>query len=150
MDTLYDKSHIAEAHHSPHKRELTPHALKQSFSNPLCGDEFVLYLAPADAGVFNGSYLGRCCLVCQRSADLLFTAMNGRPLPIVAAALPWFMRQQPMPEMPEEVNQPMRAFWEQLARYPTRHRCANFPWQSLQEALGKEAAAPGSVSGCDL
>ncbi len=130
MNKLYQPDDIERALHGPHFRQLPDAQVEFTNHNHMCGDDLTLYLKLEDGGL-QGSFLGRCCIVCRTSANLMLGAVTGEAIVDARALIGEFLKTT---EPPTRIV-PFEEFWANLKDFPTRHKCATFPWLSLAQAL---------------
>lgn len=80
MEDLYRELILEHYKHPRNHGELDPADVKQSDSNPLCGDEITMTLRIADGRVTDVRFNGRGCAISQASASLLTEDIKGKAL----------------------------------------------------------------------
>lgn len=107
--------------------------------NPLCGDRIELMLDVDDSGVIRAvGFQGDSCAIATASASLLTEVLQGATLGRARELMAVFRgalagEPQPLPEALE----PLRA----VRQFPSRIKCANLPWASLEAALAGDEVA---------
>ncbi|MDN3519648.1 SUF system NifU family Fe-S cluster assembly protein [Aquisalimonas lutea] len=107
--------------------------------NPLCGDRIELMLDVDDSGVIRAvGFQGDSCAIATASASLLTEVLQDATLARARELMAAFRstlagEPQPLPEALE----PLRA----VRQFPSRIKCANLPWASLEAALAGDEVA---------
>lgn len=108
--------------------------------NPLCGDRIELMLDVDDDGVIRAiGFQGDSCAIATASASLLTEVLQGAGLARARELMTAFRgaleggEQQSLPEALE----PLLA----VRQFPSRIKCANLPWASLEAALAGDEVA---------
>lgn len=105
--------------------------------NPLCGDDYHLYLQIADGVIQDVGFQGSGCAISKSSASLLTTLIKGKT-PEEAAKLQenvlYLMTHDQVPEACKKESGRMVIF-EGVREFPVRVKCATLIWHALQDAL---------------
>ncbi len=105
--------------------------------NPLCGDDYHLYLQIADGVIQDVGFQGNGCAISKSSASLLTTLVKGKT-PEEAAKLQesvlYLMTHDQVPEACKKEAGKMVIF-EGVREFPVRVKCATLIWHALQDAL---------------
>lgn len=116
--------------------------------NPLCGDDYHLYLTIQDGVIRDVGFQGSGCAISKSSASLMTTLIKGKT-PEEAANL----RESVMGLMTgektgdEAKKQAGRmVIFEGVREFPVRVKCATLIWHALQDAL-KDAPMGPSAKG---
>lgn len=113
--------------------------------NPLCGDQFTLYVKLAHGVIEDIAFQGAGCAISMASASLMTTALKGKK---PEEALVLFRRvhamltEGPNGEVkPEDVGKlaALSGVWE----FPVRVKCATLAWHTLRSVLD---ATGGQIS----
>ena len=106
-------------------------------TNPLCGDEMVVYLKLDGECIADISFQCTCCGISMASASVMTDIVKGetigdasRILGDFAAALSNPGESAAQPPSPEKA-----ALLDTVRRFPARARCALLPWTTLEGAL---------------
>ena len=154
LDHLYQEV-ILDHNRSPRNFRALPDATQYSHGvNPLCGDDYQLYLAIEPGGVIRDvGFQGSGCAISKSSASLMTTVIKGKPIAEVARFKDQFlafMTQDPPPK--EAKSQIGRlSIFEGVREFPVRVKCATLIWHALGDALkdagrGSPAANPPKIS----
>ena len=119
-------------------------------SNPLCGDNYIVWLRVENGVITDASFQGSGCAISKASASLMTTAVKGKS---VAEAEVLFERFHEMltggsgnlTGMPSGVKA-----LSGVSAFPMRVKCATLSWHAMKEALtqpqidpaGQEPAQP--------
>ena len=117
--------------------------------NPLCGDQFDLYLTVADGVITDVSFKGRGCAISTASSSLLTEVLKGKTTDEAKLILDGFLSKVTggesveMPESLEEDFERLSPF-DGVVGYPARVKCASLSWRTVEAALkaGGVAAEP--------
>lgn len=109
-------------------------------SNPICGDNYTVWLKVEDGVVADASFQGSGCAISKASASLMTTAVKGKS---VAEAEVLFDRFHEMltgggnstAGMPSGVKA-----LSGVSAFPMRVKCATLSWHAMKEALTKPRA----------
>lgn len=111
-------------------------------SNPLCGDEIVMYLRIDGERIADAAFQCTCCGISMASASIMTEMVRGK-LVREAKGLVWGLVAM--------VNNPTaasdctsaerRALLETVRRFPARTRCAALPWVTLEGILANSEHA---------
>jgi nitrogen fixation NifU-like protein len=110
--------------------------------NPLCGDQFTVYLHMDGDTVRDISFQGAGCAISKASASMMTQIVKGKSR---AAAERLFHRfhglvtgEEP-PQTGEDLGK--LAVFSGVSEYPARVKCATLAWHTLQAALEGQAEA---------
>jgi nitrogen fixation NifU-like protein len=109
--------------------------------NPLCGDQFTVFLHMDGDSIRDISFQGSGCAISKASASMMTQAVKGRSR---AEAQRLFGRFHDLvtghaAEGAEDVGK--LAVFSGVSEFPVRVKCATLAWHTLQSALaGKEEA----------
>lgn len=143
-DELYQQV-ILDHNRTPRNMRAMPNATHQAQGlNPLCGDEYRVYLAVDAVGVIRDvSYEGHGCAISKASASMMSLAMVGKT---VEEARRYFEAFHAL-----VVGKAERAaaacdlgklkVFSGVWRYPARVKCAALCWHALNSALEGQATA---------
>jgi nitrogen fixation NifU-like protein len=119
------------------------HANRKAYGfNPLCGDEFTVYLAVEDGVVKDVGFEGAGCAISTASASLMTEAIKGKTeaetRALFEAVRNLLTEQGTVPELGK------LAVLSGVHAYPNRVKCATLAWHTLHAAL--ENAGNGTVT----
>ena len=108
-------------------------------SNPLCGDELVLYLELDASGITDIGYQCACCGLSMASASVMTELVKGMSASEAVLLLRQFTGKLggAPPAESAALDGGCRALLDATARFPSRARCVALPWSTLQSALSR-------------
>lgn len=140
-DELYQQT-ILDYNRSPrnfHKMEGATHVAHGL--NPLCGDDYWVYLKVDDAGVIReASFDGHGCAISKASASMMTLELVGKTLPEAQALFEKFHHMvTDGRETPPDLGK-LNVF-SGVWKYPERVKCAALAWRAMESAIkGDEVA----------
>ena len=113
--------------------------------NPLCGDDYWVYLDVRDGVIEGVQFYGRGCAITKSSASMMSEAIKGKRLEDVIAKKDAFLtlltQDEPVSDSEKSLLGKLIVF-EGVKKYPVRVKCAALSWRALEAALlGDEAQA---------
>lgn len=107
--------------------------------NPLCGDDYYIYLKVKDNVIEDASFQGHGCAISKSSASILTTAIKGKTLQETMALKEHFINM-----ITKECDGNCAAclgklkIFEGVKKYPVRVKCATLIWRALEDAIQQE------------
>lgn len=138
LDELY-QSIILDQNRRPQNFRPMPGATARAEGvNPMCGDQFTVWLKLEGETVADVSFQGSGCAISKASASLMTTAVRGKTR---AEAESIFTRFHSMVtgNADGEGLGTLKAL-AGVSRFPLRVKCASLAWHALKSALSGEAA----------
>ena len=121
-------------------RKLDDATLYAEGYNPLCGDQYTLYLKMDDDVISDIGFQGAGCAISKASASMLTQRLKGMTVAEAEATFAEFHKM--LTEPGADVDYDLLEDLETLAgvvAYPTRIKCAILVWHTLRAALeGKQ------------
>ncbi|HTL71625.1 MAG TPA: SUF system NifU family Fe-S cluster assembly protein [Candidatus Eisenbacteria bacterium] len=116
--------------------------------NPLCGDDFELYLVIDGGTVKKVGFQGQGCAISKASASLMTQAVEGKSVREAETLKNHFLALLTAAEPSEEhrAGTGRLKFFEGVKQFPIRVKCATLIWRALEEALKDKAARNPQVS----
>jgi len=106
--------------------------------NPLCGDDYHLYLSVDEKGIIQDvGFQGQGCAISKSSASILTTLIKGQSVTDAESLRKAFMNMmlgQTIPEA-EKIHLKRLLMFEGVKEFPVRVKCATLIWHALQDAL---------------
>lgn len=140
LDQIYQEV-ILDHNRKPRNFRVIPDASHSSHGvNPLCGDDYRLYLKVGGDGMIqDAAFQGAGCAISKASASMLTQAVKGKPVSAAADLKEKFIRLATRGCVASEVPDPdalgsLVAF-EGIRRFPIRVKCATLVWHALEDAL---------------
>jgi nitrogen fixation NifU-like protein len=113
--------------------------------NPLCGDQFTVYLHMEGDSIRDISFQGAGCAISKASASVMTQMVKGKSRMDVEKLFERFHKLvtgQAPPKSGEDLGK--MAVFAGVSEYPARVKCATLAWHTLQAAIEgqPEAALP--------
>jgi nitrogen fixation NifU-like protein len=105
--------------------------------NPLCGDQFTIFLTVEDGIVQDLGFEGIGCAISKASASLMTQSIKGKTLADVEEIFNGFhtmVTSDPMTEVPSNGLGKLTVF-AGVREFPMRVKCATLAWHAMREAL---------------
>ncbi|MFO7857838.1 MAG: SUF system NifU family Fe-S cluster assembly protein [Ectothiorhodospiraceae bacterium] len=125
---------VLDHNRSPRNYRVLDRASHQGHGyNPLCGDRIDLMLEVVDGRIEHVAFQGDSCAIATASASLLTEVIKGRRVSDAAELIESFRQalDGDTASLPEQLE-PLLA----VRSFPSRIKCAQLPWASLETALG--------------
>ena len=106
--------------------------------NPLCGDDYFLYLKVDKNGkIEKANFEGSGCAISKASASMLTTFVEGKNVRDAAQLKDDFIRMLTDRELSKESLEKVGRLkiFEGVRQFPVRIKCAALIWRTLEEAL---------------
>ncbi|MEO1052315.1 MAG: Fe-S cluster assembly sulfur transfer protein SufU [Bacteroidota bacterium] len=105
--------------------------------NPVCGDQFKLYLKLQDDCISDISFHGYGCAISKASTSVLVDQLKGKPLQELPALIEGFLQVvDPKIDINElKVTSPELLAFSKTREYPGRLQCATLGWEELQHYI---------------
>jgi nitrogen fixation NifU-like protein len=116
--------------------------------NPLCGDDYHVYLSVADGVVKKAAFQGAGCAISKASASLMTDAVLGKPVAEVIQLKNAFLElltKDPVSDAARKTAGRLK-FFEGVKNFPVRVKCATLAWHALADALKDEGQRNKEVS----
>lgn len=111
--------------------------------NPLCGDDYTIYLKVDDDGVIQElSFMGSGCAISKSSSSLMTAFLKGKTIDEARVVFDEFHRMvlgEFDPEKEENHLGKLKLFTG-VREFPSRIKCASLSWHSMVNALDKNAS----------
>jgi nitrogen fixation NifU-like protein len=103
--------------------------------NPLCGDQYQLYLEIQDQRISEIFFHGYGCAISKAATSLLARELVNKRLPEVEAEIERYLAIiNPEIALPEDLSEEYAAF-AAARQFPARQQCAALSWESLRDYL---------------
>ena len=106
--------------------------------NPLCGDDYHLYLLVDDSGIIKKvGFQGQGCAISKSSASIMTTLIDGKTLKEAGDLQNNFIHLVTDSEVSESVRSKAGRLkiFEGVKQFPVRVKCATLIWHALADAL---------------
>ena len=107
--------------------------------NPLCGDQFTIYLKVDGDTISEVSFHGTGCAISKSSASVMTTLLKGQKIVDAKALFEHFhdmITAEVDTPFDEQVLGKLRVF-SGIREYPMRVKCATLAWHAMMSALGE-------------
>jgi nitrogen fixation NifU-like protein len=106
-------------------------------TNPLCGDEVLVYVEVQTGRVADIAFQCSCCGISMASASMMTEMLKGKPVADAREAVREMLAI--LEDRASEATGPYAderlALLETVRRFPTRTQCAALPWATVERAL---------------
>jgi nitrogen fixation NifU-like protein len=140
LQSLY-QTVILQHNREPFHYEKRPEAgLVLEAYNPICGDQYKLYLDIEENKVVNATFHGYGCAISKAATSILVQRIIGQSLDDLSTLFDTFFEvvNPPEEDAPVPADEELQAF-AGTRQYPERLQCATLSWQALKDWLEKEA-----------
>ncbi len=107
--------------------------------NPLCGDDFTVYLSVRDGLIEEVSFDGVGCALSVASASMMTEAVKGKPVEEVRALFERVRKMLTDGDEQAGLELGKVEILKGARAYPIRIKCATLPWHTLKGALDRES-----------
>ena len=107
--------------------------------NPLCGDEFRIYLTVENGTIKDAGFEGAGCAISTASASLMTEALKGMPVEEAEALFEKVhnMLTEQNPELHGSEPLGKLSVLSGVREYPMRVKCATLAWHTMHAALAE-------------
>jgi len=139
LDSLYQEV-ILDHNRRPRNFKSLPNATQYCHGlNPLCGDEYHLYLVvdPTNQKITDVGFQGQGCAISKASASMMTTEIKGKPIFQATQLKDAFIELLTKDEVTEETHSKVGNLnlFEGVKEFPIRVKCATLAWHALADAL---------------
>ncbi|KYG75416.1 Fe-S cluster assembly sulfur transfer protein SufU [Roseivirga echinicomitans] len=138
LKALYKTQILAHAKSPFNEGVLVNYTHKLQAYNPVCGDQFDLYLKFEDNIIQNASFKGYGCAISKASTSVLTKHLLGKTRSEAKALIELFLKviDPENNESPESITSDDELLAFTSAReFPERLTCANLAWEKVREVL---------------
>lgn len=101
--------------------------------NPLCGDDYYIYLRVEDGVVQEASFDGHGCAISKASASMMTLELKGKTIEEARALFSRF--HELLTESSEQNDLGRLNVFSGVWKYPERVKCASLAWHAMDSAL---------------
>jgi nitrogen fixation NifU-like protein len=138
LEHLYQEV-ILDHNRNPRNFKEIPDATQYSHGvNPLCGDDYHLYLKVDEQGIVQDvGFKGGGCAISKSSASIMTTLIKGKNVPDVEQLKENFLELMTKENISERVKSGVTRMiiFEGVKEFPVRVKCATLIWHALADAL---------------
>ncbi|MFI5234666.1 MAG: Fe-S cluster assembly sulfur transfer protein SufU [Gemmatimonadales bacterium] len=134
---------ILDHNRSPRNfREMAESDGRAEGSNPLCGDQIVVWVKREGDRIVNVTFQGQGCAISKASASLMTAAVKGKTVAEAEALFEGFHALVTgTPVAPDAPALGKLAALGGVAEFPIRVKCASLGWHTLKAALQQSDTA---------
>lgn len=117
--------------------------------NPLCGDDYHIYLQTDANGIVQDiGFQGSGCAISKSSASMMTTFAKGKSVSEIAALKNHFLNLLTQEKISEEERVAIGrlVIFAGVKEFPVRVKCATIAWHALEDALKDVPAVKGGQS----
>jgi len=105
--------------------------------NPLCGDDYYIYLNVNEGMIQDVGFQGSGCAISKSSASMMTTKIKGKKIEEALTLKDQFIElvTKDIPESERGASLGSLAIFEGVKKFPIRVKCATMIWHALKEAL---------------
>jgi len=138
LEKLYQDVILDHNRRPRNYKELAHHTQYSHGVNPLCGDDYHLYLVTNAEGIIQDiGFQGSGCAISKSSASMMTQMIKGKHLREAAQFKDGFLQlmtqENVLPATKSQVSRMI--IFEGVKEYPVRVKCATLIWQALSDAL---------------
>ena len=117
-------------------------------NNPLCGDQFTIYLFIEDNVIKDISFEGSGCAISKASASIMSSTLKGKSKQDAENLFDQFHKIVTGENKDAESIKEMGklAAFAGVAEFPVRVKCAILPWHTMKSALNDESKVVSTES----
>lgn len=105
--------------------------------NPLCGDDYHIYLKVADGSIQDVGFKGNGCAISKSSASIMTTMIKGKNVDQASKLDTDVLQLLTEENVSSSVreNSGRMVIFDGVKEFPVRVKCATLAWQALGDAL---------------
>jgi len=135
IDRLYQDM-ILEHNKNPRGFKELPEATHKCHGvNPLCGDDFWVYVKVENDSIQDIAFHGNGCAISKSSGSLMASYLKGKQVQDAVAVKEAFLNMLVKDAKPDEVRLGKLTVLEGVKKFPVRVKCATLVWRALEGAL---------------
>ena len=109
--------------------------------NPLCGDDYWIYVTIKKDKVESCSFHGEGCAISKSSASMMTQQLKGKTISeaqnIIEDFLSMLIQEEPLTLSQKDSLKRLKIF-ESVKNYPIRVKCATLSWRAFEQAIKTE------------
>ncbi len=138
LDHLYQEVILDHNRNPRNFKEIAKPTLYSHGHNPLCGDDYHLYLnVDAHRTIQDVGFKGNGCAISKSSASIMTTMIKGKTVDqaakLDAEVLQLLTEDQVPPSIRENTGR--MVIFDGVKEFPVRVKCATLAWHALADAL---------------
>ena len=137
LKQLYQEMILDHNKNHRHFGEIAHPTNKAEGYNPLCGDQYTLYLQGEDDKIVDVGFEGAGCAISKSSASIMTSCLKGATLEEAEQMFDNFHRMLTRDTKPEELPGKLCKIvaLQGVKNFPTRIKCATLVWHTMKSAL---------------
>jgi nitrogen fixation NifU-like protein len=137
------QSLILDHNRSPRNYRVLEQANRRAVGyNPLCGDQFTIWLQLEGDRIIDVTFQGSGCAISKASASLMTMAVKGKTVEEAERIFASFHRLVTGQGGPDADLPPKLAVFAGVREFPSRVKCASLSWHALKSAIDGESPEP--------
>jgi nitrogen fixation NifU-like protein len=120
--------------------------------NPLCGDNYHLYLTVDPSGIIQDiGFQGSGCAISKSSASMMTSVVKGKSVQEAENMKECFVQLLTQEQVSDAARQSIGrlTIFEGVKEFPVRVKCATLIWHALADALKDTSHTAGKKGDCD-
>ena len=141
--SIYTAALMEHNAHPDYKFEMDDPTMSHEGINPSCGDEMTLYLKLDGDVIEEASFVGHGCAVSQASADIMSGLIEGVSIEEARRLSGLFIGMIQGKELSDEDEEDLdeAAELQSISKMPSRVKCAELAWRTLNGILDERESA---------
>ncbi|MCP4481620.1 MAG: SUF system NifU family Fe-S cluster assembly protein [bacterium] len=138
LKKLYESTILDHNKNPRNFRVISPCSNSSHGKNPLCGDDYFVFLDIKEGIIEDISFHGSGCAISMSSGSLMTTHLKGKTVDYAYQNKDVFLKMvsKDMTSEEKKILGKLSVF-EGVKDYPVRVKCAALVWRALEDALGK-------------
>ena len=116
-------------------KELSPCTHHSHGKNPLCGDDYYVYLSVSDDTIDDIAFKGDGCAISKASGSMMTQALKGKSLKEALDLKELFLDCVTKDDFKKQDLMGKLKIFEGVKQFPVRVKCAALVWRALEDAL---------------
>jgi len=141
LKALYKSEILTRSQNPAHFGEMPEATHVLEAYNPMCGDQFKLFIQLEEKNIKSASFTGYGCAISKASTEVLTERLVGKNLMEVKQEVALFLRliSSDTVEEPDQMttDETLLAF-SGTRQHPEREQCASLSWSELAKFLAEE------------
>ena len=136
LKQLYESTILDHNRNPRNFRTMSPCTHSSHGKNPLCGDDYFVFVNVVDGFIEDISFHGHGCAISKSSGSLMTAHLKGKSVEDVLKYKELFIQlvSQEMSDEEKRLLGKLKVF-EGVKEYPVRVKCAALVWRALEDAL---------------
>ena len=133
LDALYKQTIIEHNKNPRHFKEISPCSHQAHGKNPLCGDDYTVFIDVKDNVIQDIGFKGEGCAISKSSGSIMTSTLIGKPVEEALSIKAKFLGMI----LSEKEHEPLGKLdvFKGVKQYPIRVKCATLIWRALESAL---------------